>query len=112
MRGNLFKQIVMKHIINLKLDKTRFQIGFDKRCDRFPKSHKPSFYILDKKTNKLLVGMSKLDIWDGSFQEKIGNYYLRNSEYNTETSKLVCIICNNYQPTTYNTIFSLPCITA
>ena len=106
-RGNLFKQIVKSHITGLKLDKTRFEIGFGMRYNRFPKSEKPSFYILDKKTKKLLVGMTKLDIWDGSFQEKVGAYYLRNSEYNTETSKLVCIICNDYEPTAYNSVFNL-----
>ena len=93
-RGNKFNSIVKEHINNLKLDKTRFEICFEKKCNICITDEIPDAYILEKSTNKVIIIMNQLDLWNGGQQLNRGSKYLINSKYNTNNTKLLCVVCN------------------
>ena len=64
-RGNKFNNIVKQFIINLQLDTERFEICFEKKCKYHFTSEIPDWYILEKSTNKIIIGMNQLDLWKG-----------------------------------------------
>ena len=50
---------------------------------------------VEKLTNKIIIGMNQLDIWNGGQQLNRGFKYL---EYNNDDNfKLLCVICNEIQ---------------
>lgn len=101
-RGNKFNKIVKKIIDNLKLDKERFEICFEKKCEICETSEIPDWYILEKTTNKIIVGMNQLDLINGGQQMNRGYKYLIDNKHNTNKSKLLCVICNNVKFKTHN----------
>ena len=96
-RGNKFNQIVKKYILELELDPERFDICFEKNCDSHSTSEKPDWYILEKFTNKILIGMNQLDLWRGGQQLNRGSKYIINNIHNNQHSKLLCVVCNEIQ---------------
>lgn len=96
-RGNMFNKIVKKNIKNMNLDKKRFDVSFEKYCKILNTSETPDWYILDKHTNKVIIGMNQLDLWNGGQQLNRGSKYLINNITNTDNSKLLCVICNEIQ---------------
>lgn len=107
-RGNTFNKIVKQYIINLNLDLSRFDIYFERKCDNYPTFEIPDWYILEKSTNKIIIGMNQLDIWNGGHQLNRGFKYLINTEHNNINSKLLCVICNEIQfKTNKNKAFKL-----
>ena len=93
-RGNMFNKIVEKTINEMKLNKKRFEICFEKQCISCITDEKPDWYILEKSTGKVLIGMNQLDLWQGGQQFNRGSKYLIDNKHNTEKSKLLCVICN------------------
>jgi hypothetical protein len=93
-RGNKFNKIIKQFIIDLKLDEERFEICFEKNCNGYNTTEKPDWYILEKSTNKIIIGMNQLDLWGGGQQNNRGSKYLINNKNNTENSKLLCVVCN------------------
>jgi len=96
-RGNKFNDIIKNYIINLSLDQSCFEICFEKKCKDYFTDEIPDWYILEKSTNKIIIGMNQLDLWSGGHQTNRGSKYLKNNKYNTEFSKLICVICNEIQ---------------
>lgn len=96
-RGNKFNSIVKDTIKLMKLDEERFEICFEKECEDVKTSEKPDWYIQDKSTKKVLIGMNQLDLVGGGQQLNRGYKYLIDSKYNTDTSCLLCVICNYIQ---------------
>ena len=96
-RGNKFNDIIKNYIINLHLDQSCFEICFEKKCKEYFTDEIPDWYILEKSTNKIIIGMNQLDLWSGGHQTNRGSKYLKNNKYNTEFSKLICVICNKIQ---------------
>lgn len=97
-RGNKFNKIIKDFILNLMLDNDKFIIKFECKCDEHYISEIPDWYIKEKSTNKLLIGMNQLDLWNGGHQINRGFKYL---EYNNNDNfKLLCVICNEIQITT------------
>ena len=94
-RGNKFNNIVKKIIINLGLDKERFEICFEKKCEGHFTTEIPDWYILEKSTNKIIIGMNQLDLTSGGHQLNRGYKYIIDNKINTKTSKLLCVVCNN-----------------
>jgi hypothetical protein len=90
----MFNKIVKKYIKNMNLDKKRFDVSFEKYCKILNTSETPDWYILDKHTNKVIIGMNQLDLWNGCQQLNRGSKYLINNITNTDNSKLLCVICN------------------
>lgn len=93
-KGNIFNDIVKNTIINLNLDNKRFEIQFEKKCELNITSEIPDWYIIEKSTGKIIIGMNQLDLWGGGHQLNRGFKYLINNKNNTEKSKLLCVVCN------------------
>ena len=93
-RGNTFNNIVKKYILNLKLNKENYEVYFEKKCQKYHTEEIPDWYILEKKSNKIIIGMNQLDLWGGGQQINRGSKYLIDNKHNTNNSKLVCVVCN------------------
>lgn len=96
-RGNKFNNIVKQFIIKLELDIVRFDICFEKICPSHFTTEIPDWYILEKSTNKIIIGMNQLDLWGGGQQLNRGSKYIENNKHNNENSKLLCVVCNEIQ---------------
>ena len=96
-RGNKFNNIVKNFITKLLLDTERFEICFEKKCDGHFTTEIPDWYILEKSTNKIIIGMNQLDLWGGGQQLNRGSKYIENNKHNNEHSKLLCVICNEIE---------------
>jgi hypothetical protein len=96
-RGNKFNNIVKQFIKKLELDTDRFDIYFEKKCEGHFTSEIPDWYILEKSTNKIIIGMNQLDLWGGGQQLNRGSKYIENNKHNNENSKLLCVVCNEIQ---------------
>jgi hypothetical protein len=96
-RGNKFNKIIQAFILSLELDTERFEICFEKKCDHHMTTEIPDWYILEKTTNKIIIGMNQLDLTSGGHQINRGYKYLIDNKHNNENSKLLCVICNEIQ---------------
>jgi hypothetical protein len=96
-RGNKFNKILKNYIENLQLDKERFKICFEKKSEEHFTTEIPDWYILEKQTNKIIIGMNQLDLWGGGQQLNRGSKYLESNKHNNEHSKLLCVVCNKIQ---------------
>ena len=96
-RGNKFNKIVKQFITNLSLDSDRFEILFEKKCESHFTDEIPDWYILEKSTNKIIIGMNQLDLTSGGHQINRGYKYLIDNKHNNENSKLLCVICNEIE---------------
>ena len=96
-RGNKFNNTIQNFITNLLLDTERFEVCFEKKCESHLTTEIPDWYIRDKRTDKIIIGMNQLDLWSGGQQLNRGSKYLVNNEHNNENSKLLCVVCNEIQ---------------
>ena len=96
-RGNKFNNIVKQFITKLELDADRFDIYFEKICEGHFTTEIPDWYILEKLTNKIIIGMNQLDLWGGGQQLNRGFKYIENNKHNNVNSKLLCVVCNEIQ---------------
>lgn len=96
-RGNKFNNIVKKFIEKMSLDTDRFEICFEKKCDGHFTTEIPDWYILEKTTNKIIIGMNQLDLWGGGQQLNRGSKYIEHNKHNNVNSKLLCVVCNEIQ---------------
>jgi hypothetical protein len=94
-RGNKFNEIVKNTILSFDtLSTERFEIKFESNHPLFSTTEKPDWYVYDKQTNKIIIGMNQLDLWNGGQQLNRGNKYLIDNKANNNNSKLVCVVCN------------------
>lgn len=96
-RGNRFNKIVEKKINSLDLNKEKFDVSFEKKCEKHMTNEIPDWYILEKSTGKTIIGMNQLDLWGGGQQINRGSKYLINNQTNSENSKLLCVVSNKIQ---------------
>ena len=96
-RGNQFNKIVENFIVNLQLDKDKFDIDFEKKCDGHNTNEKPDWFIKEKLSKKTIIGMNQIDLWTGGAQNNRGSKYLINNINNNEKCKLLCVVCNKTQ---------------
>jgi hypothetical protein len=96
-RGHTFNKIVKNHIMSLQLDSCRFEICFEKKHSFYMTNEIPDWYIFEKTTQKIIIGMNQLDLWNGGQQVNRGSYYLQNQKNDDEKYKLLCVICNDIQ---------------
>jgi hypothetical protein len=94
-RGNKFNKIVKEYITNLNLDNDLFEISFEKQCETNNTSEIPDWFIQEKNTGKVIIGMNQMDLWTGGHQTNRAYKYVKDCIYNTYTCKLVCVICND-----------------
>ena len=93
-RGNKFNSIIKNKIIGFNMEPERFEVCFEEQCKSCITSEIPDWYVLEKKTGKVIIGMNQLDLWGGGQQINRGSKYLINNKNNTEKSKLLCVVCN------------------
>jgi len=62
-RGSKFNNIVKTTIENMNLDKDKFDVCFEKECESCITTEKPDWYVLDKTTKKVIIGMNQLSLW-------------------------------------------------
>lgn len=96
-KGIKFNKIVKNFINNLNLNLNRFDIVFEKKSSLINTQEIPDWYILEKTTNKIIIGMNQLDLWSGGQQLNRGTKYLIDNIYNTDKSKLLCVVCNEIE---------------
>lgn len=107
-RGNKFNTIIKNYIIKLNIDINKYDIQFEKKCEYHITSEIPDWYILDKSSKKIIIGMNQLDLWNGGHQINRGFKYIENNKHNTDNSKLLCVICNDiYLKTNKNKIYKI-----
>lgn len=61
-RVRVFHEIVTAHIVDLALSPDRFDVAFNTRCPLPAVDHVPDWYIFEKATHKLLVGINQLNL--------------------------------------------------
>ena len=93
-RGNKFNSIVKHKILKHGLDDEKFEIMFERQSPVQKMDEIPDWYILERSTNKLLIGMNQLDLWNGGHQLNRGFKYLKNTHLNTPAVKILCVVCN------------------
>jgi hypothetical protein len=96
-RGNRFNKLVAEYILNMNLDSDRFDIQFEQQCQDAKTDEIPDWFIQDKISGKVIIGMNQLCLIGGGQQINRGSKYLIDSKHNTNNSKLVCVICNYIQ---------------
>jgi hypothetical protein len=107
-RGNKFNTIVKNYILKLNIDSDNYEIQFEKKCEYHITTEIPDWYILDKYSKKIIIGMNQLDLWNGGHQLNRGFKYIENNKHNTNNSKLLCVICNDiYLKTNKNKIYKI-----
>jgi hypothetical protein len=98
-RGNKFNNIIKDYIINLKLDTDIYDIQFETKHKEFLTDEIPDWYIYNKKTKKIIIGMNQLSLWGGGQQTNRGSKYIQNCSYNSNTVKLLCVVANDIKIT-------------
>jgi hypothetical protein len=101
-RGNKFNKLVKQYITKMELDADRFEIRYEQKNKDHFTTEIPDWYILEKSTNKIIIGMNQLDLWGGGQQINRGSKYIENNKHNNENSKLLCVVCNEIQFTRKN----------
>jgi len=92
-RGKMFNFIVKDHLENMSLDADRFELAFEKKSIHHETDEIPDWYVYDRLSNKIIIGMNQIDLWSGGHQINRGSKYIHRS--NTENIKLVCVVCNH-----------------
>jgi len=77
------------------LDVKKFDIQFEKECVEMNSDEIHDFYIQDKTSKKVIIGMNQVDLWGGGSQTNRGYKYIFENKLNTQTSKLLCIVCKD-----------------
>lgn len=98
-RGNKFNNIIKDYITNLKLDTDIYDIQFETKHKEFLTDEIPDWYIYNKKTKKIIIGMNQLSLWGGGQQTNRGSKYIQNCSYNSNTVKLLCVVANDIKIT-------------
>lgn len=92
-RGLKFNQIVKEKIEKMNLDKTIYKVEFEKKNEKIITDEIPDFYIENRKTGKIIIGMNQLDFWNGGHQTNRGSKYILQ-EKGDEKYKFLNVICN------------------
>lgn len=93
-RGKKFNSIIKTYILNLNLSVDIYDVCFEKICPSCQTNEIPDWYILNKSTNKVIIGMNQLALWGGGQQINRGFNYICNNRTNTNNSKLLCVVAN------------------
>jgi ribosome maturation factor RimP len=110
-RGNKFNKIIKDEIIKIfidnKIDEDKYELKFETICEKYNTTEIPDWYILEKESNKVLIGMNQLDLWGGGQQVNRGSKYLKDNKHNTKNSKLLCVVCNHIEIKGKNKVYEL-----
>ena len=93
-RGNKFNKIIRNYILSLNLN-SEYEVCFEQNCSLYQTSEIPDWFIVQKRTNKIIIGMNQLDLWGGGQQLNRGSKYLNTTI--TTNVKVLCVVCNKIQ---------------
>lgn len=93
-RGNKFNQIIKEKILSFGIDEEKYEIKFETKHKTHTTSEIPDWYIYEKETDMIIIGMNQLSIVGGGQQINRGFKYLEPA-LNTEKFKLLCVVCND-----------------
>ena len=102
-RGKKFNLVVKEKIKNMKLNKNNFTVKFEKNNTTIQTGEIPDWFIEDKKTGKIIIGMNQTDLWGGGMQKNRGDKYIIQTDLNTDKSKLLAVVCNHVKISKRNT---------
>ena len=94
-RGNKFNKIIRNYILSLNLNSDLYEVCFEQNCCLYQTSEIPDWFIVQKRTNKIIIGMNQLDLWGGGQQLNRGSKYLNTTT--TTNVKVLCVVCNKIQ---------------
>lgn len=93
-RGNKFNESVKNEILSLNLDTELYKVEFESKCSEYDTSEIPDWFVLEKASKKVMIGMNQLDLWGGGQQINRGSKYIMTFPDNSEKIRLVCVIAN------------------
>jgi hypothetical protein len=93
-RGNKFNDIIKDNILSMNLDPTKYEIAFERKSNHYETSEIPDWYILQKETSKIMIGMNQLDLWTGGQQLNRASKYVLNFSDNSDKIRLLCVVAN------------------
>ena len=110
--GNLFNKEIKLLIQNILLKFTNLECKFEENPKQKQLSEIPDWYIINTKTNKILVGYNQLDLWNGGHQSNRASKYVKNDnmhiEYKKQNIKIISIVCRKTKiKSSKNKTFSL-----
>jgi hypothetical protein len=93
-RGNKFNKIVKSKLLSSKYAEKSdiYDICFEKKHRSIETNEIPDWYIENKITNKVIIGMNQLDLWGGGHQANRGSKYLLNDKLDYI---IICVVCND-----------------
>lgn len=91
-KGNFFNHLIKKEIENYNLPIDKFNICFEKKNPNYDTNEIPDWFIEDKKTNKIIIGLNQIDLWSGGAQLNRGSKYILN-EINSNSNANVKFLC-------------------
>jgi|SaaInlStandDraft_1057018.scaffolds.fasta_scaffold11223_2 hypothetical protein len=98
--GNLFNKEIKLIIQNITKNKN-LKCYFEKNLHEHKLSEIPDWYIIDNKTNKILVGFNQLDLWSGGHQTNRASKYVKNNDYHTKYKKynikIISVVCRKIE---------------
>lgn len=95
-RGNYFNRIIKNKIESFQLNSSIYEIAFEKKCMSISSSEIPDWYIINRSTNKTIIGMNQIDLWSGGHQLNRGEKYIMNDPFvNSTNVKFLCVVCRN-----------------
>ena len=93
-RGKTFNILVKKHLEKIYSLNKDYLLVFEKTHPKYPTSQIPDWYLEHIPSNKIIIGMNQVDLWNGGAQRVRGAYYMEQSLNNIGTFKFVCVIAN------------------
>lgn len=106
-RGRMLNNLIQHYIKQLNLNEERFLIDFEKQHEKYKTNEIPDWYIYDKYTDKILIGMNQIDLWSGGHQTNRASHYLFHESSNKEYVKIVCVISKFVKVKTKNRVFKI-----
>jgi len=90
-KGNLFNKIVKEKLEKHLSKFPELELGFEKKHKACETEEIPDFYVYNKKTGRIVIGMNQLDLWTGGAQTNRGTKYIN---FQKEDVKLLCVVAN------------------
>lgn len=88
-RGELFNIIVKEKLKN-EFNNEIYDLSFEKDCIKQKTDEKPDWFIVNKNTNKYLIGYNQIDLWGGGAQNnRFGKYMKLNN--------VLCVVVNDVE---------------
>ena len=106
-RGHKFNLYIKDRIEKMELDENRFVVKFEKRNKNVKTGQIPDWYIEEKTTRKVIIGMNQVALWGGGHQNNRGdnylNKYIEENKLKQNKSKFLSVVCNHIKITRKNT---------